>query len=61
MIRNDQNVNVYTSNKDFFSAYGQMNEMTSRFDTGAGEVIEENDNFVVSRIKKKNTNKKITN
>ena len=51
LIRNDQNVNVYTSNKDFFSAYGQMDEMTSRFDTGAGEVIEENDNFVVSRIK----------
>ena len=51
LIRNDQNVNVYTSNKDFFSAYGQMNEMTSRFDTGAGEIIEENNNFVISRIK----------
>ncbi len=51
LIRNDQNVNVYTSNKDFFSTYGQMNEMTSRFDTGAGEVIEENDNFVITRIK----------
>ena len=51
LIRNDQNINVYTSNKDFFSTYGQMNEMTSRFDTGAGEIIEENDNFVISRIK----------
>ena len=51
LIRNDQNVNVYTSNKDFFSAYGQMSEMTSRFDTGAGEVIEETNNFVISRIK----------
>ncbi len=51
LIRNDQNVNVYTSNKDFFSAYGQMNEMTSRFDTGDGEIIEENNNFVISRIK----------
>ena len=51
LIRNDQNVNVYTSNKDFFSTLGQMNEMTSRFNTGAGEVIEENDNFVISRMK----------
>ena len=51
LIRNDQNVNVYTSNKNFFSTYGQMNEMTSRFDTGAGETIEENDNYVITRIK----------
>ena len=28
LIRNDDNVNVYTSNKDFFSTLGQMNEMT---------------------------------
>ena len=51
LIRDDQNVNVYTSNKDFFSTLGQMNEMTSRFNTGAGEVIEQNNNFVISRIK----------
>ena len=51
LIRNDQNVNVYTSNKDFLSTYGEMNEMTSRFNTGAGEVIEENNNFIISRIK----------
>ena len=51
LIRNDQNVNVYTSNKDFFSAFGQMNEMTSRFDTGAGDIIEEKDNYVISKIK----------
>ena len=51
LIKDDQNVNIYTSNKDFFSAYGQMNEMTSRFNTGAGEIIEENNQFVISRIK----------
>ena len=51
LIRNDQNVNEYTSNKDFFSAFGQMNEMTSRFDTGAGDIIEEKDNYVISKIK----------
>ena len=51
LIRDDQNVNVYTSNKDFFSTLGQMNEMTSRFNTGDGEIIEENRDFVISRIK----------
>ena len=51
LIRDDQNVNVYTSNKDFFSTLGQMNEMTSRFNTGAGEIIEESNDFVISRIK----------
>ena len=51
LIRNDQNVNVYTSNKDFFSTFGQMSEMTNRFNTGAGEIIEEGQEFVISRIK----------
>ncbi len=51
LIRNDQNVNVYTSNKDFFSTFGQMSEMTSRFDTDEGEIIDETDTFIISRIK----------
>jgi len=51
LIRNNQNVNVYTSNKDFYSTFGQMNEMTSRFNTGAGEMIEESESFVIKKIK----------
>ena len=51
LIRNDQNINVYTSNKDFYSTFGQMNEMTSRFNTGAGEMIEHSDKFVIKKIK----------
>lgn len=51
LIRNNQNVNVYTSNKDFYSTFGQMNEMTSRFNTGAGEMIEQSDSFVIKKIK----------
>ena len=39
LIRNEQNVNVYTSNKDFFSTFGQMNEMTSRFEKETGQTI----------------------
>ena len=51
LIRDSQNVNIYTSNKDFYSTLGQMNEMTNRLNTGAGEIIEENDSFVITRIK----------
>ena len=51
LIRNNENVNIYTSNKDFYSTFGQMNEMTSRFNTGIGELIEQSDNFVIKKIK----------
>ena len=51
LIRNEQNVNVYTSNKDFFSTFGQMNEMTSRFEKETGQTIEENSKFVIKRMK----------
>ncbi len=50
LIKNDQNVNIYTSNKDFFSTLGQMNEMSSRFDN-IGEIIEENNKFTIKRMK----------
>lgn len=50
LIKNDQNVNVYTSNKDFFSAFGQMNEMTNRLKADSGEVIEENDEVTIKKI-----------
>lgn len=51
LIKNDQNVNVYTFNKDFFSTLGQMNEMTSRFNTNLGEVIEKEEDFTIKKIK----------
>ena len=50
LIRNDQDVNVYTSNKDFFSALGQMNEMTSRFDDSENQEIEENKNYTIKKM-----------
>ncbi len=51
LIRDNQNVNIYTSNKDFYATFGQMNEMTNRFDTGAGQMIEQSDKFVIKKIK----------
>ncbi len=50
LIKNDQNVNVYTSNKDFFSAFGQMSEMTNKLNANLGEVIEENDEVTIKKI-----------
>ena len=55
LIRNNENVNIYTSNKDFYSTFGQMNEMTSRFNIGVGELIEQSDNFVIKKIKDSKT------
>lgn len=52
LIRNNQNnVNVYTSNKDFYYTFGQMNEMTSKFNIGVGEIIEQSENFIIRKIK----------
>lgn len=51
LIKNDKNVNVYTSNKDFFSTLGQMNEMTSRLNASSGEMIEKNDSLAIKKIK----------
>lgn len=50
LIKNDQNVNVFTSNKDFFSAFGQMNEMTNKLNTNSGEIIEDNDGVTIKKI-----------
>ena len=51
LIKDAQNISIYTSNKDFYSTIGQMNEMTLRFRVEGGEIIEENDNFAIKRIK----------
>lgn len=50
LIKNEQNVNVYTSNKDFFSTLGQMNEMTSKFNENVGKEIEKGEKFIIKKI-----------
>ena len=50
LIKNDQNVNVFTSNKDFFSTLGQMNEMTNRFYSASEEIIESDKKFNIKKI-----------
>ena len=51
LIKNNQNVNIYTSNKDFLSTLGEMNEMTSRLYLNEGVLIEKGDSFVINRLK----------
>lgn len=49
LIRNDQNINVFTSNKDFFYTLGQMNEMTSSIN--AGQIIEQDEKYNIKKMK----------
>ena len=51
LIKDDQNVNVYTSNKDFFSTFSQMSEMTNNFEANFGEIIEKNKDYVIKKMK----------
>lgn len=51
LIKNDQNVSIYTSNKDFYSTLGQMNEMTIKFKVGMGEILEESNQYVIKKIR----------
>ena len=51
LIRSNYNTNIYTSNKNFYLTFGQMNEMTNKFNTGEGEMIEQNEKFVIKKIK----------
>ncbi len=53
LIKDDDNINVFTSNKDFLSTFGEMNAMTNAIN--AGELIEENDKFIIRRLKDKKT------
>ena len=51
LIKNNQNVSIYTSNKDFFSTLGQMNAMSNGLYDNTGEIIEQNEDMIIRRIK----------
>ncbi len=50
LIKDDKNINVYTSNKDFFSTLGQMNEMTRRINIDSSKILENGENYIIRRI-----------
>ena len=51
LIKTNQNVNIYTSNKDFLSTLGEMNEMTNRLYLNEGVLIENGDSYDINRLK----------
>ena len=53
LIKNDENINVFTSNKDFLSTFGEMNAMTNAIN--AGELLEENDEFIIRKLRDNKT------
>ena len=55
IITNDQNVNIYTSNKDFFSTLGQMSDMTNKFNIGYGEILYQTQNYTIKRMRDNET------
>ena len=55
VIKDKQNINIYTSNKDFFSTLGEMNEIKKNLYSNDIEEIEKGDNYTIRKIKD-NTN-----
>ena len=53
LIKDDDDINVFTSNKDFLSTFGEMNAMTNAIN--AGELIEENNKFIIRRFREAKT------
>ena len=53
LIKDDEDINIFTSNKDFLETFGEMNAMTNAIN--AGELIEENDKFIIRRLKENKT------
>ena len=53
LIKNEENINVFTSNKDFLSTIGEMNAMTNAIDEGV--IIEKNEKFTIKRLKDSKT------
>ena len=54
LIKDDENINVFTSNKDFLSTFGEMNEMTNSLNEG--KLLEQNDEYIIRRTRDNKTN-----
>ncbi len=50
LIKDNKNINVYTSNKDFFSTLGQMNEMTKRINIDSSEILEDGEKYIIRKL-----------
>ena len=55
LIRSDENVSVYSSNKDFYSAIGEMIVSILREERNQSDVSEKNDKYTISKYKDSKT------
>ncbi len=55
LIKDNEDINVFTSNKDFLATLGEMNAMTSSL-SNDGRLIEENDEYLIRQMKDTKTN-----
>ena len=51
LIRNKQNVNIFTTDKNFFSNLSQMNDIPNRFSIQESEKILQNEKLTITKIK----------
>lgn len=51
LIKNNENISIYTSNRDFFTTIGKINEMESQVNSENDEILENNDKFSIKRVK----------
>lgn len=56
LLKNDYNENIYISNKDFLAGIVQMAIMTSNKNIKKSNIIEQNENYVITEIKDEATN-----
>lgn len=56
LIKNNENENIYISNKDFFTGLFQMTMMTSRENINRNDIIEKNENYFIRKAFDNTTN-----
>lgn len=56
LVKNNQNVNIYISNKDFFSTLIQIDDLENKHINENRRITEKNDKYIIERIEDNKTN-----
>ena len=49
LVKDNKGINVYTTNKNFSSVIGNINDILDKFNTNKGKELESNDKFVIKK------------
>ena len=49
LVKDNNGINVYTTNKNFSSVIGNINDILDKFNTSKGKELESNDKFVIKK------------